>query len=255
MYTASLSFRPLRKVDADTIVRTLFQYLDALQMNGQVLSDEWPMTRSKGIVSVFVSIPERDSLRTSLESKSLRWARGELAAAGLSQPKVTILGAEPTSSSICKCATPNCYILYTYYVSSECPLRCGDCFDVVPYYRIPPTSKTGTYEHIYFWQKNYQFCDTFQMNCGVGERFGMYQISNLNSRLSKDGLECCRQVERVTSKPCFYYLYYYSPRGLNPKRRLQCPKCKRTWLLDERWHDKFDFRCDPCRLLSNLAQN
>jgi predicted nucleic acid-binding Zn ribbon protein len=58
--------------------------------------------------------------------------------------------------------------------------------------------------------KRVQACDLLQIHCGFGERFGLNQMSKLNSGLSKEGLEVCRTVQDLTNKPCYYYLHRYN---------------------------------------------
>jgi predicted nucleic acid-binding Zn ribbon protein len=135
----------------------------------------------------------------------------------------------------------------------ESPLRCADCFAPVPLYRIPYTSWCDTHEDIVNWRRNYQHCDGLQIRCAVGERFGTRQLSRLDSDLSKEGIECCQRVTAVTRRPCYYYLYRYHGRSKKREAKRTCPSCGRGWGLKEAWHGQFDFRCDRCRLLSNIA--
>lgn len=232
---------------------SISHFISSLIRNGQVLDESWHMSLENKAVVVFISVPERNSLQRKRENKWLKDQRLELRSIGLAPPVNEIVGKEFVGLARCKCASPPSYLLFSDYLSTECPLRCGGCFNVVPLYRIPPTSECENYEDIIFWRRNYQRCDELQMGCMVGERFGTIQMSSLKSDLSMLGLECCRRIKEVTNKPCYYFLYYYRSRSSNPKTRLSCPMCRRPWLLDDPWHGRFHFRCDHCRLLSNLA--
>jgi len=44
-------------------------------------------------------------------------------------------------------------------------------------------------------------------------------------------------------------------RSLSAEMRRKCPGCRGPWLLKKPLHGKFDFRCDKCHLLSNIAWN
>ena len=46
-----------------------------------------------------------------------------------------------------------------------------------------------------------------------------------------------------------------SGNDIESERGRRCPGCDGAWMLDEPWHGLFDFRCDPCRLVSNIAFN
>jgi predicted nucleic acid-binding Zn ribbon protein len=37
------------------------------------------------------------------------------------------------------------------------------------------------------------------------------------------------------------------------ERIRKCPKCARGWALSEPFHGKFDFLCEHCRFISNIA--
>jgi predicted nucleic acid-binding Zn ribbon protein len=55
-------------------------------------------------------------------------------------------------------------------------------------------------------------------------------------------------------RPFYYYLCKRN--GVNLKRENErvCPKCgNKKWKLDEPLFNCFDFKCDRCRLLSNVA--
>lgn len=225
----------------------------ALQRGGQILSDEWPIAANRTMVRAFVSIPERTSLQRKHESKWVASQRDALTDAGLSQPSYTILGREPATLDPCRCNNPSAFILYTDLFSLESPLRCADCFGPVPLYRIPHTSYCGTHEDIVLWRRNYQHCDDLHIGSAVGERFGYRQLSSPNSSLSREGIECCRRIAEVTRRPCYYYLYRYYGRSKKQESQRACPTCGRMWRLKEAWHRQFDFRCDRCHLLSNLA--
>ena len=253
MFTAEMQFRVLRKADGDAVANGVVGLIAALQRNGQILSDDFPIAASRTVIRAFVSIPERTSLQRKRDSKWAARQREELAEAGLSQPSCTILGREPETLDPCRRDKPSAFILYTDVLSRESPLRCARCFGPVPLYRIPHTSRCSMHEDIVFWQRNYQHCDALQTGCAVGERFGTRQLSLLDSDLSREGIECCRRITKVTKRPCYYYLYRYYGRSKKREAQRRCPSCGRGWLLKEAWHRQFDFRCDRCHLLSNLA--
>ena len=151
---------------------------------------------------------------------------------------------------ICKCKKNKSYVLFTTYLTLESPIRCGECFGTIPLYRIPYVSGEEHYD-IIGWQSNYQSCDMLQMNCSVGEKFGLNQMGKLDSALTKEGLEICRTIKEKTKINTYYYLYRYTERKPNSKENRKCPSCNKTWRLKERLH-LFDYKCDRCLLLSNL---
>ena len=90
------------------------------------------------------------------------------------------------------------------------------------------------------------------MHCITGERFGERQLFDHKSSLSRQGRDLAAQMETATGIPFFYYLHKIRSRGFDAELKRRCPNCEGVWRLEESQH-LFDFRCDPCRLLSAIA--
>jgi len=177
-----------------------------------------------------------------------------LHAAGFVGPEVTVIGEDIDYAQTCRCQHHESYILFTNYVSLESPLRCGTCFLPIPLYKIPPTYDTEYYD-IICWQSDHQCCDRLQMGCNTLERASIREMSRHDSSLSKRGRNISERITDSTGIPTYYYLY----RGGSARSRKQelartCPVCNGEWRLDEPWHI-FDFKCDRCHMLSNIAWN
>ena len=177
-----------------------------------------------------------------------------LAEAQLKQPSIRFLGKIPETAHDCRCARPRSYMLFTTFLDKEPPLRCMHCNGTVPLYRLPHP-KMGEHSGLLSWKSNYQACDSLQMNCTVGERFGTRQLSDPMSSLSRSGVAVCKEIMELTSRPVYYYLYRYSTRSSSADLRRTCPRCGGPWLLKTPLHHRFDFKCDKCHLLSNIAWN
>ena len=102
---------------------------------------------------------------------------------------------------------------------------------------------------------DYQSCDSLQMNCAVGERFAIKQLSKLDSPLTKVGLDVCKTIQEVTGKKTYYYLYKGNGKSIKTEKERKCPGCNKPWYQDVAVHNKFDFKCVDCGLLSNIAYN
>lgn len=250
MFVAEITARLAPEADPDE-VNSLF---GSWRQNGQALGNEFGIVQNGQTLRAFVLVPEADALSTSHDNKWVKLARATLAKKGLTHLRVKVLGKDPTSLDTNDCVSPNEYILFTNYLTLESPLRCGDCFNPVPLYRIPPTYDESEYYDIKAWETDYQACDTLQMNCKTGERFGIREMSEADSSLRRRGRELCADIERGTGKPVYYYLFRYVSRTtLEKERARQCPVCGGAWLLEEPWH-LFNFRCEACRLVSTLSQ-
>lgn len=153
--------------------------------------------------------------------------------------------------SACKCKKSDFYILITNYITIESPIFCGTCDEPVPLYRLPKYYDHG-YAAILSWESDYISCDTLQMNCWVGERWASNQMEDLKSTLTKQGLKICETLENLTNTPVYYYLHNYSKYKEDDLSRT-CPGCNSNWGLQEQLHDRYDFKCDQCRLVSTLS--
>lgn len=252
MYTAEIRFALPGGVANGEITGAVKSLLGALYRNGQTLSREYPLALDGTELTAYLAIPERDSLDAPRHNSYVAKGLGALRDLGSPCLSVRIVGEDPASADVCTCADRGFLILYTSYTCLESPVRCGKCFCPVPLYMLPKTYD-DEYSDICSWASYYQACDTLQMGCVVGERFGFQQMSNLDSDLSVLGIAVCRNIRQVTGIPTYYYLYRYAGKGKRFERARKCPSCGGEWLLDEPMHNLFDFQCKECRLLSNMA--
>ena len=79
------------------------------------------------------------------------------------------------------------------------------------------------------------------------------QITMPDSELSMKGLDVCRRIEKTSGIPTYYYLRRHYGRSQKAERNRKCPGCGGQWLLNECWLERYDFRCDRCRLVSETA--
>jgi predicted nucleic acid-binding Zn ribbon protein len=256
MYVVELEFvrtGPLDEAGRDErAVEAIVELLNALRMNGQVCGAEFPLAERPGRYLSNVLIPEAGALAAERHNTYVRRGLGEAHAAGLTGPRVTVLGEDPASAGVCGCPAPSSYILYTEHHTLESPLRCGDCFGPVPLYRVPPTAD-GEYHDVMAWQSDYRACDRLQMNDRTSVRAALRQLQRVDSELSAQGLAVRDNIESSTGTPAFHYLYRHGARSLAAELERRCPVCGEAWLLEAPWHGRFDYRCNRDRLLSNIA--
>ncbi|SFU12240.1 Predicted nucleic acid-binding protein, contains Zn-ribbon domain [Algoriphagus locisalis] len=137
------------------------------------------------------------------------------------------------------------------------PLIEGESMSQIPLYKIPYTHHDGqSYNDINFWEDNYQQIEGLWYNSVVGERWTQSQLQNHDSDLSKQGRDCCRKIEEVTGVPTYYFLFNYRAWGQKKDKERKCPNCGQNWLSqDLTLNDHFAFKCDDCRLVSELSSN
>lgn len=226
-------------------------YLAALYRNGQTWGENLPVYPEQNRYVALVAVPESDSLADRHHSE---WGRKE--AARLAEHGIDIsyhLHAElPEYVECCRCDDPAAYVLHTAWMGNTSPVDCLDCNAPVPLYKFP-TIQFGEYEHVLSWVSDYQACDALYMGSSVLEKTAMRQLSELNSMLTKNGRKACKELAKLSGKPFYYYLAQHDGIDCTTERARRCPSCGGHWLLKETLHSFFDFKCDECRLLSNIA--
>lgn len=228
-------------------------YLAALRMNGQICGREWPLFVEKHHCVAVVSTPEQCSLNERYNNAYITKRLSEAQKAGIAIKSHT-LGEDIDGASCCACGQPSGYILFTTFIARESPIRCLDCFGPVPLYRFP-LMPSGDFYEVICWQSDYQACDNLQMNCQVLEKSTTRQLSDFHSQLTDRGRSICRTLEDSSGKPFYYYLYRGHGRSLSSERKRVCPSCGGLWYFEDELHSRFHFKCDRCRLLSNVAWN
>jgi predicted nucleic acid-binding Zn ribbon protein len=251
MFVVEGIFNPAVSLEPEQVQEVIDLLLGALRMNGQILGREYPIVSVGEGYQTFLFVPEENSLNKYIANTYvLKWLN-KMDELGI-EYTWRMLGPESCSDHICKCEKPKSYILYTTYVSLESPIRCGECFGSIPLYRLPAT-RDDEYVDIITWQSDYKACDTLQMNCSTGERFGLSQLSKHDSSLTKRGREICNRITIATGIPTYYYLLKSNGKGLKTEQARKCPSCNGEWLLQPPLHGLFNFQCATCRLLSNIA--
>lgn len=253
MLVAEITFDTQNRKTTDEQQDEIDVLLGLLRLDGRVLGKELLTVRNSIDFKSFVPIPEKDAFKKLDGNKYVKEQLKKLKNLGIGTPKLKILGEETSENVSCECKDSSAYILFTTYLSIQSPLKCFDCFLPIPLYRIPPF-ESGDYYQVTGWQSDYAACDTLQMNCSTGERFAVREMSSLDSSLSKRGIKICNEIKSKASKNCYYYLYKYNAKSAKTELERKCPSCDGEWLLDEKIF-KFDFKCDRCHLLSNIAFN
>jgi predicted nucleic acid-binding Zn ribbon protein len=253
MHSVEMRFTAARPIDDDVGIPAVQMLLGALRQNGQILGTDFTAARKNRVDCWFVSVPEKRSLSKEHANQWVAKATRKLAELGI-RLRVLALGHDPESVPLCRCRNPPWFVLFTNYISTESPLRCGKCFGTIPLYRLPATSDDSFYD-VVCWQSDYRACDRLQMNCSTGERFGTRQMEKHDSSLSSRGRAICDKLTEGNGVPVFYYLYRGAGRSLESERRRPCPSCGSAWLAEAPHCDLFDMKCDRCRLVSNIGWN
>lgn len=253
MYVATIAFTFFHCRE-EAALNAVDLLLGTWRMNGQVLGREFPMARTEDGVTCTLLLPDSNALEARYDSVYMSPRSAALAQAEVTGPTIVSRTPEPNSAEPCRCKPHTGLILYTDYLSLESPLRCADCFGPIPLYQMPPPHGDDYYDAI-CWQSDYQAFDHLQMSAVAGERLALHQMGKHDSALSRQGRAICEAWEAKTGLTVFYYLYRHYGKSLVRETARRCPSCDSEWRLPRRLHGRFDFRCDKCRLLSNVAHS
>lgn len=255
MYLQKIIVSPVETDKEEKTLDLLHNYLGSLRQGGHIFERVYPIIRETNALTAFVLTPETNSLEPVHENKYTKKGREQIENFVGNKLVYNTLGVDPQAEyAYCDCETQDFLILCTTYVKIGSPLRCGDCFGQIPLYKLKKDDGESHYK-VLSWETNYKACDDLQMNCTVGERFCLNQMSDLDSQLTQEGLERCEELAEIAQKPVYYYLFNYRKISEKKDKTRKCPQCGGDWLLVESMHRIFDFKCDTCRLLSSLTYN
>ncbi|WP_087023535.1 Zn-ribbon-containing protein [Thaumasiovibrio subtropicus] len=254
MYVVELQFDLFDNSTLSDVDRAINGVMDALRYNGQVLGREFPIIMGEGSFTVRAVCPETESLHPDYHSPQVTACLKQLSVAGLLSPKVKVLGRDLNSETSSETERPAWMVLYTSFVHTCSPLKCGDALQPIPLYHIPATLN-GDHKAILKWQTEWQACDELQMAAGCqAEHAALHEIRDIGSDLFRRGWDLRGRIEYLTKIPTYYYQYQVGGESLAQELARSCPKCgSKTWKLDSPLHDLFQFRCDDCRIVSNLS--
>lgn len=286
MLVAELVFKIIRDTDLSSAEQGIRRYIEALIFNGQILGREFPTAWQNDRFSTRLVLADDEALRHSSHSPRALAALQQLADVGLSYPQLAIVGQDLLSSHVDPCvqhdaiandsATPSAphrkvlpnvpgYIWYSRFALTHSMLCCAEHFAPVPLYRLPVPEITTVgattglsaaqdHEDAIRWQLQFQALDEIQMQqTRVLPLQAERQLQGLHSALNRQGRRLAKAYANTLQRPVYYYLYAGSSRDCATEADKHCPSCQQPWRLSSAWHDIFDFRCDRCFLVSNIA--
>ena len=233
------------------------QIIEQWRYNGQIIGREIPQfvaeQENQTGLAVRVTCPEQTSLLAEFNNSSVDEAIQAAEKCGVFFESFQIV-AEDLNSEITATEPPSWQLLYTTYLQSCSPLQSGDTLQPIPLYKqlknIPHLAMD-----LIKWQENWQACDQLQMNGSVLEKESLNEISEVNSTLTKHGRYLAAEIEKESGIPTYYYLYRVGGHSLESEQQRCCPQCGGDWALNTPLFDVIYFKCDQCRLASNVSWN
>ncbi|WP_163937330.1 Zn-ribbon-containing protein [Paraferrimonas sp. SM1919] len=253
MYSAEIHFECYADTTITAVEQAINFLLEGYRNNGQILGREFPIAAQGAEFKVRVLLPDEDALKPSNNSPWVKVALERLKNAKLLSPRSRILGLDLNSQTATELPI-QWQVLYTSYVHNCSPLRNGADLMPIPLYKIPATFN-GDHKQIIRWQTQWQACDELQMAGNNKAEFAaLDELKEIDSDLFRQGWDLRGRIEYLTKTPTYYYQYQVGGQSLAEQKQRPCPKCGNPhWLLEQPLLDIFHFKCDDCRIVSNIS--
>ncbi len=228
-------------------------FLGAIYQGGHI-SRAWHTMWHNGVMTAYVNAT---GPQAHLKRFFTQWAKDDL------KKVVQHFGHEPQWECVDDDYRPRDFTwknapflyLFTHLYDEESAVMRGDTGMPVPHYRMPISDEDR--HDIFRWQAKYQDYDRIWIGSSTLEMPAYRELADLGSQLSEEGRTICQKIEAATGIPTYYYLQRYFGRKAATERERPCPGCGGTWATPfvdgEHNFWKFAFRCDACRLVSNMA--
>jgi predicted nucleic acid-binding Zn ribbon protein len=228
-------------------------YFYSLYSCNQVVNEERQFESIPDGLSVNLFCPEKDSFKIENSTKYAKEQRAKLESELQCRFEFKYLGIDPEYGEYSIPQSSNFLILKTGEFS---PLIDGDTFETIPKYKIPFTHDGDNYYDINTWEKNYVRVSGLWFSGEVDESRMQDQLQEHDSDLNKQGIECSKKIEAITKLPTYYFLFNYRELSEKDDQLRKCPGCGGDWLIEGKTSDDFyGFKCDPCRLVSEISSN
>lgn len=252
MYVAQLSFKVIADTDFNRAEAAIRQYIETLIFNGQVLGREFPTAWQQDTFVSRLVLPAEDALQAKHHSQRGLAAQQQLANAGLAYPKIQILGMDLMSQHTDPDNNGTEYILYCRFSDTCSPLRSAAHLAPIPLYQL--ATAQGDHEALIRWQLQYQAIDEIQMqHSRVLSKSAERSLQQLHSKLNRQGRRLAKQLAQQNKVKVYYALYSGSSANCAAEATKPCPGCGKDWRLPQPQAQLFDFKCDNCNLVSNIA--
>ncbi|MDO4627469.1 MAG: Zn-ribbon-containing protein [Pasteurellaceae bacterium] len=232
------------------------QIVDQWRYNGQIIGREIPLflaqQEDQQGFALRVVCPEQQSLLPDYHNQPVQNALQQAENRGIFFDSFQVVADDLNSDSTSATAKPNWQLLYTTYLQSCSPLHSGDDLSPIPLY-LAFRDAPHLSQDMIKWQENWQACDQLQMNGSALEQAALNELSAVDSTLFKHGYALRQEIEQHTHIPTYYYLYRVGGESLASEQQRCCPRCHSDWRLATSLFDMIYFKCDNCRLVSNLS--
>lgn len=249
MFTQEISLKVWGNTEMYILTNHFETLLRYYRMNGQIMSDCEPLFFESHFIKCNVSTLETDSLSIENNTNNINKHIRKIENLLLASPTSTLQNHVPIFDEIpiCICKKPDSYILIASSLFKMSPIKCGNCGDQVPIYRIMGLSQEFK-ESLIDWQKNYECCDHLVLGGLPAEAWALEQMADHESELSKIGINLCNELHRNIKIQTFYPILENIQKEIINNKLKTCPKCKGEWCSYGLELDSY-LRCNKCNLM------
>ena len=252
MYLAELTYKVIADTSFSQAESAIRAFTEALIFNGNVLGREFPTAWQQDRFCTRLVIPAADALQRSHLSARVLHSEQQLMAAGLGYPQIQVLGMDIMSQHSSN-QPPESLVLFTTFSDNCSPLRNLADLAPVPLYQILPAEGVD-HESLIRWQIQFQALDEVQQQQQrVLKRTAENSLQQFNSALNRQGRTLAKKISLHNTLPVYYAIYSGSSTNCVAEPAKTCPGCGKTWRLATPLLELFDFQCDRCQLVSNIA--
>ncbi|WP_214000293.1 DUF2310 family Zn-ribbon-containing protein [Arsukibacterium sp.] len=252
MYLAELTYKVIEDTSFSRAEAAIRAYTEALIFNGNVLGREFPTAWQQDRFSSRLVIPTDNALHKSHLSARALQAEQQLITAGLAYPQFEVLGMDVMSQHTSNSPVAGS-VLFTTFSDNCSPLRNLADLAPLPLYQLQPGSGVD-HEGLIRWQIQFQALDEVQQQQNrVLAKTAENSLQQYHSKLNQQGRQLARRISQQNNLPVYYALYSGSSKNCAAEATKPCPGCGGNWRLAKPLLALFDFKCDNCLLLSNIA--
>lgn len=255
MILANVIFGTRRGAERETLEDLAESYPGTLAQLGH-LCGPWFLTWTKDLLNAHVLLAAPAALEPRHHTKRGKEDLKAVITAFGRSPVWKILDDDANTRPSTWKGAPFLY-LFTHAFDWASPVCRGDGKMPVPVFSLPLAEQQKS--DLYSWQNEYSDHDKIWIGSGKLEIPAYRQLADPESDLSASGRNLCREIETATGVPTFYYLMRFWGRPKVEERR-PCPGCGKEWKAERNDGSpgrfrRFDFKCDPCRLVSHLGDS
>lgn len=221
-------------------------FMGDLPRRGQTLGDATHGV-IEGELKTFVRLAAADALEERYISIYGRKHLTELETLFGLAPEIKILTSLAEVEAPADWRKAEWLVLYGAAVNGLAPVRNqeGEC---LPSYLFP--IDTNEMERVWFWARSQDRHENIWFSSGSLEEEAFVALADPKSRLNLDAMELIGRLEKATGKPTYRYLFRHYALPQDAEENRACPGCGDSWKVSD---EIFDFRCEPCRIVSNAG--